>query len=753
MARNVIADPGPKVMYFVPHMPQRLEDASPFCMFTPGLLDSSELFMFASELPGDVREMYAKPSNVVHLRLRKLLTKHVIPIDIHRLTQAFGDNEIPSLFRIVLTASPEVADCVDRIVATDGFSFLHLSAIPGASRTDIQTFQKSDLRRYFVDQLGRVAGVKPEMAGYCRALVDSIPAEINPDSIRLPLRAAEHNVTAPNERVLRAFGYALSGNDPILPEGRKNAFQTHRYVKKIVESAKAVSVERKNNAASYGSDIIDNAFVFTAPSFHWTHKKNYRRMWGRLGERGEGSKAAQLAYKAAVRQDTYFDKIDSDREEEIFKTKEFQSITVSRARDLRCYTASITLYATQRMTPVMRLEPRVNNANGEAKMLCHSVRECGIHRVEQKQSRLAKSLSDRLTQLIDRKYLRLLDDLRSRERIQGLKLISDAPLEWMRVSDVPLGLLFDVSKIPTMPGNLLIGHCVAPPMRIAANQLTKILVLRTFADGDPLKYFVENAIRGFIKDDLVEKVNLKYVDVTSEDELVEAISVFDGAIVIFDGHGGFENTHGVGTIIVGGEPIEVWNLRSRCRLPPIVIFSACDTHPLDGSHGSCANAAFALGATTVLATSMPVDGRLAAIFIGRLIYRIVEFIPLAIRSREVMTWREVISGMLRMSYTTEVTRLLVECGEIDLSEAARDRILLVANHAINMRHGRWFDLYMDALEKESGQRRRELVKTVSRVASMVDAIKYVQLGNPEDIVIVDDAADGLVAAKMPDDGG
>ena len=80
--------------------------------------------------------------------------------------------------------------------------------------------------------------------------------------------------------------------------------------------------------------------------------------------------------------------------------------------------------------------------------------------------------------------------------------------------------------------------------------------------------------------------------------------------------------------------------------------------PVDGSHGSVANAAFALDAVTVLATLLPVNAVTAAAFISRLLLRMVEFIKVAADNRVVLTWREVISGMTRMAYTSEVRHLL-----------------------------------------------------------------------------------------------
>lgn len=259
-------------------------------------------------------------------------------------------------------------------------------------------------------------------------------------------------------------------------------------------------------------------------------------------------------------------------------------------------------------------------------------------------------------------------------------------------------------------------------------------MIRSFEDSDPLKWVLQRAI-----DSVTEKreaaCSVRFVDVSSEDEFISAVNDSDSAVLIFDGHGGYEDRYGVGTIIVGGRPLDIWHLRDKCRVPPILIFSACDTHPIDGSHGSCAHAGLVLGARAVLGTMLPIDGRLAALFIGRLIFRILEFLPVALRDRPMVTWREVISGMLRMTYTSEVTRLLTRHAGVSLAAEASQRVQIAANIAINARRSNWYELYLSELAKESGKELDELKGLARMWASMTDSQKYVQLGAPENIVI------------------
>jgi hypothetical protein len=209
-------------------------------------------------------------------------------------------------------------------------------------------------------------------------------------------------------------------------------------------------------------------------------------------------------------------------------------------------------------------------------------------------------------------------------------------------------------------------------------------------------------------------------------------------MIIFDCHGGYAAKGGIGSIIVGGQPLDAWDLQDKCRLPPIVIFSACDTHPIDGSHGSIANAAFVLGATSVLGTMLPIRAMTAASFVGRLILRIAAFIPEAAKIRDMLTWREVISGMIRMAYTSEVRRILTTQAGWRLKPGGSDRVQFIANTAINNRRSDWFEQFVSAMATESEKKEVEVRVAILRWAALTDSLKYVQLGSPENIVIVRD---------------
>lgn len=218
--------------------------------------------------------------------------------------------------------------------------------------------------------------------------------------------------------------------------------------------------------------------------------------------------------------------------------------------------------------------------------------------------------------------------------------------------------------------------------------------------------------------------------------------------MIFDGHGAYDTDGGLAKLIVGETKVGVWELRSRCVVPPIVIFSACDTHPLDGSHSSTANAALALGARTVLGTTLPIDGMKAGIFIGRLFLRIAQFLPLILKHQTVVCWRDFVSGMLRMMHVTEVLGALRKNAGPAYQGISFDPVQLRANSAINQGKPNWHKEFLDELSLLVKIPIENITQDIEKWAAMTDSMKYVQLGNPENIVIVEKDAQEILNEKV-----
>lgn len=389
------------------------------------------------------------------------------------------------------------------------------------------------------------------------------------------------------------------------------------------------------------------------------------------------------------------------------------------------------------LTPVIRLEPKLNRVRGHLRVLAGAERVRIPGLTYHKRSRLARAAGRFIRGCIDVQFLVRIDRYKDGDFVKGIQIASEIPLEFLPIDGLPLSLRYQCSRVPVLPGNLFISSCARAPVFVSHRSIKDILVIRSFSEEDILKNLLVSSIDVARKNSAFDW-NIKVVDVGCENDIVDALSGFHGAILIFDCHGTFEGTSGVGTIVVGGVPVDVWGLRDRLSLPPIVMFSACDTHPIDGGHGSCANAAFVLGARTVLATMLPIDGRTASMFTARLILRVYDYIAAALKSRTMLSWREVVSGMIYMSYATEVMRILQHYSIVSLTDDELGAVQMVVNNAVSKRNPNWLEEFISALARIGGVDQDWVKEKIEKFAFITDSLKYVQLGSPENIIILGD---------------
>jgi hypothetical protein len=318
-----------------------------------------------------------------------------------------------------------------------------------------------------------------------------------------------------------------------------------------------------------------------------------------------------------------------------------------------------------------------------------------------------------------------------------LKILSDAPIEWLPVGYLPLCLRYDCSRINTTPGNLMMGQLTnAAALTFQPSDLQKILLVSSFVEDDPLRKVLTRSLNA-IRDQWENKVELVFASASNQEEFARTLNAFDGYIMIFDGHGADNADEPVGKIVLGKDEVDVWQMRVAVRIPPIVILSACDTHGIDASsHATVGNGFLALGARTVLATLLPVGGFASASFVARLVYRIADFLPAALAAQKrVLNWTEVVAGMLRMLYASEVLDGLV--GPPAPAESPRGKMQSAANMDINTGNEHWYDNLLDRIAQHRGDPRERVVLKAKAVLARCEAIRYVQLGNPETILIDD----------------
>ena len=242
-----------------------------------------------------------------------------------------------------------------------------------------------------------------------------------------------------------------------------------------------------------------------------------------------------------------------------------------------------------------------------------------------------------------------------------------------------------------------------------------------------------------------QKAEIVFRSAQTTQELIDALNSFDGYILIFDGHGADNADEPVGKLMIGEKAVDVWDLRDKVRIPPIVILSACDTHGIDASsHATVGNGFSLLGARAVLATLLPVGGFNSASFMTRLILRVADFVPAALKARgRVLSWTEIVSGMLRMLLASEILDALVGL-PLDL-DTPRITLQLQVNAEINGEQEDWFDNLLSNIVEYRRQDVHMIEMKAQQIIARSEAIRYVQLGNPETILIDDGETENRIA--------
>jgi hypothetical protein len=275
---------------------------------------------------------------------------------------------------------------------------------------------------------------------------------------------------------------------------------------------------------------------------------------------------------------------------------------------------------------------------------------------------------------------------------------------------------------------------------LAREALSQILVVHSFDSDDPIRSMAGTALEGF-QEIRPYNTTVHRVPIASEDDLIRACNQYTGAVLVYDGHGQHERNDS-GALRIGGKPLDIWTLRGRLRVPPIVVLSACDTHPADRSHASTGNGFLNMGASTVLTSMLPLNADQAAVFLGRLLWRIEEYVPIMLRNAaHPVSWASIIWGLLRMMYCSQLMIEMISRGFAKISPDQYRKLGSNSTMSITLQRKAWFTDFLNELQDETGRSAVEIATFRREHHQLPEAMKYVQLGNPEQVLFNSEALD------------
>lgn len=725
-----------RIQYYIPHFREDCESASMFMAYWPGILFSIDLLELSLMLPFDIRELKSKRAPVVISRVAGITSPTIIPITIESLT----DNAkffSAATFKCVLS-NDRTYNAVNEFLADNRGEWLHISTSSSADN-ETREIDGGRFSRYIVQRTAQLLG-SGDVSSIFFDSIDELLSPKRPPWSRLQFPGYAHGITRPNEIIAASLGSEISLD---------KALGTHRindYVPAVTKSCKAIISLRRKLAAEAP---IENEICLTTEPILWhLYKVNVdRELFSGSVENKDVVKALRRLVKSIRRPGGYtkLNFADSEKDlDELLRNKVVSMFLHGYQMELRAYGVCLAILNAPEITPVLRIESRINEVKGDLINLAACARGSNPH-LKFKTCKLALNIQNKMKSLMAPEHSTLLHN--ALPEFSGVNLFSDIPLEWLPIRGLPLSLRCDVSRISATPGNLSMQQCLRSQyINIAIADFEEILIVRSFDKEDRIRTVLEDVLCK-LSEAHEHYPKYKFVDVYNIDQFLAAINSFNGALMVFDGHGALTESAGVGSIVIGGEAIDVWGLRGLVRMPPIVLLSACDTLPLDGGHGSSANGMLAMGAVTVLGTVLPVDSARSAIFIGRLLHRIQEFLPIVVKRSSYMPWRSFMSGMLRMTYCTELIISLIEDANI-ISFADYSRIQIKANIAINSLDPNWFDEFISEISICSGLEERVVLEKCQFWGALVDTLKYIQLGRPEKIKLRSMSVDDVVGILM-----
>lgn len=695
-----------------------LSDVTPFQLFSRSWRHQLGALERLSTLPRDILEPRHTTEDILIQRIGGMRQLAWLPLNIRALEQA--NIEELGVFVVCFTGEEEAARRTDIWAKKQNYRPLHVTTTTGSSGTSLDEFSFETLHQHCLEifQSNPRAFSAEQRTASEAALQNWIEPVKTPSS----LKRNGHNIFRPNYMSMDRAARSLEEGSPFIGKSESE------YTQRILESCDAVVRMRSEIGFHpiHFLSLIRPGLILSGPAL-------LRPTYARIKLQDSfNEKALEKTLRMIQKQRGLFNQVHVDFLKELGDSKYAQFTLAERQSELEIFTLGTGLFACQTASAVMRLSPGVNHVFPALSGYARNVRSPKVE-ARLKSQRLFEGIQSELTSAVGNERIQFI-----KEHGGPIKIISDAPIEWLPIDGLPLGIKYNCSRINSTPGNLLMAFLsLNESIRLHPNDLKKILVVNAFPDSDPLKDILSGAINA-LRTGWRDKVEIQFKRTPSKEEFIDALNSFDGNILIFDGHGIANSDEPVGKLALGPNSIDVWELRGKVRVPPIVLLSACDTHGIDAaSQATVGNGFLAIGAYTVLATLLPVGGIESAGFIARLIYRISDFIPLALQGRpRVLSWSEVIGGMLRMLLATELLDSLV--GPPSEEGTPRFSLQTSANVDINSREtDEWFENLLKAIAICNDQPIDTVRKRARRVLARSEAIRYIQLGHPEAILIDD----------------
>lgn len=708
-------DPFEKIYYLFVMPTSTTDDTTLFQGFSIGLFSLTPFLSQALHLPSDLVEL-TLDRNQRSIRKRTGFGGWAaFPVSIDALIN-LNQPSIERPYMVIFTADHEVAQQVAAWSEHQPFKPLHVSLaenVPCAIGTSKLTVRK--LQQYCKEVTRKALKIAPNSVN--RDVLRTINAWQIDKPRPSQLRLHSHNVTLPNEMVLLSTGESaaktLAGALKLSPD--------QDYIDAITESAKAVRKLQNQvlpNLQFLITPTQPDLILFAPSTFKGIERELYDRNLPIVIRRTLKAMERQSGYKMGPIE------IDS---EELYLNEIAPFISI-RAIEQKIQTVFIGLKAASILAMTIRLPPSVNRITGLVGHFARHIRSYDNFPPDGKTAKVFQAAQNELLKGISADHLDIIS-----QSIDGIKIISNAPIEWLPINGLPLILAKTVSRINVTPGNMLIQQLSSyPPLHISAESFQNFLVVSMYDENDTISKHMEIGL-SILDSTLKYSLTGTHSKPESLDEFIKVANAYAGPVMVVDCHGEHPDASNIGGIVIGGKAHNIWDIRHQLKCPPIVILSACDTHPFDRSHVTTANGFLNCGAIAVLGTCLPIRSMEAAVFLVRLLLRAISFGQPENKHCLSVSWADVITGALRTQFAQDVIRGLISR---ELLPADNEiEIQLKANMDINNRREDWCQLLKHRCREAGKIDLERLEKAFEDILAGSNVIRYLSIGNPESLIL------------------
>ncbi|HGA1528885.1 TPA: hypothetical protein ACIRLL_002104, partial [Streptococcus suis] len=244
-----------------------------------------------------------------------------------------------------------------------------------------------------------------------------------------------------------------------------------------------------------------------------------------------------------------------------------------------------------------------------------------------------------------------------------IKFLTDAPIEWIKYKDVPLGLIKSISRLPIIPGNTLVNSAKLNFKSEIPKATVSFLIINTLNSNDTL---YKNGKRlGELLKKYFPKHCVNYYEVRNKTDFIRTMNENPSTFFIFYGHGSMpemsrNQPDQIGKLHIGDDEIDMIELENTLKVVPVVtILGACQTQVLDSHYLNIGNMFLGLGSQSVLATYFPVDGYYTFSLIESIFRNLNSYFE-GTTPRYLKNWADIILQSRRTHYITEPINTIIE---------------------------------------------------------------------------------------------